>query len=68
MRGFGFIAAVSFLSEVGDLSRFAKPSQVMGYLGRTRDAEVRDLIPAAESVDRSGRRPRAGGIPISASL
>ena len=33
MRGFGFIAAVSFVSEVGDLSRFAKPSQVMGYLG-----------------------------------
>jgi len=32
MRGFGFIAAVSFLSEVGDLSRFAKPSQVMGYV------------------------------------
>lgn len=35
MRGFGFIAAVSFLAEVGDLSRFAKPSQVMGYLGLT---------------------------------
>lgn len=35
MRGFGFIAAVSFVSEVGDLSRFAKPSQVMGYLGLT---------------------------------
>jgi transposase len=35
MRGFGFIAAVSFISEVGDLSRFAKPSQLMGYLGLT---------------------------------
>lgn len=35
MRGFGFIAAVSFVSEVGDLSRFAKPSRVMGFVGLT---------------------------------
>jgi transposase len=35
LRGFDFIAAVSFVSEVGDLSRFAKPSQVMGYVGIT---------------------------------
>ncbi len=50
MRGFGFIAAVSFLSEVGDLSRFAKPSQVTGYLGLT------------PSEDSTGDSVRRGGI------
>jgi transposase len=35
LRGIDTVAGVSFLSEVGDLSRFAKPSQLMGYLGLT---------------------------------
>jgi transposase len=35
MRGFDFIAAVSIVSEVGDFSRFTKPSQLMGFLGLT---------------------------------
>jgi transposase len=50
MRGFGFIAAVSFISEVGDLSRFTKPSQLMGYLG---------ITPSEASTGDSVRR---GGI------
>lgn len=50
MRGIDFIAAVSFLSEVGDLTRFASPRQLMGYLG---------LTPSENSTGDSVRR---GGI------
>ncbi len=50
MRGIDFIAAVSFLSEVGDLSRFEKPTQLMGYLG---------LTPSEQST---GDEVRRGGI------
>jgi len=35
VRGVDFIAAVAFLAEVGDLSRFANPRQLMAYLGMT---------------------------------
>jgi transposase len=35
VRGIDFIAAVSFLAEVGDLTRFANPRQLMAYLGLT---------------------------------
>jgi transposase len=33
MRGIRFVAAVTFMAEVGDLSRFVTPRQLMGYLG-----------------------------------
>jgi hypothetical protein len=32
MRGVGFLAAVIFVAEVGDVRRFESPSQLMGYL------------------------------------
>jgi transposase len=35
MRGVDIISASIFLAEVGDLSRFANPSQLMAYLGLT---------------------------------
>lgn len=35
LRGYDFIAAVSFISEVGDLTRFPKPSRLMGFVGLT---------------------------------
>jgi transposase len=50
LRGIDTIAAVSFLSEVGDLGRFTNPRQLMGYLG---------LTPSEES---SGGDIRRGGI------
>jgi transposase len=50
MRGIDFIAAVTFLAEIGDLSRFANPRQLMGYLG---------LTPLENSTGDSVRR---GGI------
>ena len=50
MRGIDFIAAVTFLAEIGDLSRFANPRQLMGYLGLT------------PSEDSTGDSVRRGGI------
>lgn len=50
LRGVQFVHAVTILSELGDLSRFAEPRQLMAYLG---------LVPSENS---SGERRRQGAI------
>jgi transposase len=50
MRGFDLVAAVSFVAEIGDLTRFAHPRQLMAYLG---------LVPSEYS---SGQTRRQGAI------
>ena len=50
LRGFDRLSAVTLLSELGDVSRFASPNQLMGYLG---------LVPCVYS---SGARRRTGGV------
>lgn len=50
VRGIDLISATIFLAEIGDLSRFASPRQLMGYLG---------LVPSEVSTGDSVRR---GGI------
>ena len=49
VRGLDLISASAFLAEIGDLSRFATPRELMGYLG---------LVPSehstGEKVKRSG--------------
>jgi transposase len=50
MRGIDMIAAVVILAEIGDLSRFASPRELMGYLG---------LVPSERSTGESVKR---GGI------
>jgi len=50
LRGIDKIAAVTILAELGDISRFGSPTQLMGYLG---------LVPGEHS---SGRRRRQGSI------
>jgi transposase len=50
LRGFDFIAAVTFIAELGDLSRFAHPRALMAYLG---------LVPSEHS---SGNTRRQGAI------
>jgi transposase len=50
LRGVSLIAAMTLLAELGDLSRFDSPRQLMGYLG---------LIPSEHS---SGGSRRLGGI------
>src|SRR6056297_1065143 len=49
-RGFKTVAAMTEVSELGDLSRFDHPCKTMGYLG---------LVPGEDS---SGERRRQGGI------
>jgi len=49
MRGMDLISAATFLAEIGDLSRFQTPSELMGYLG---------LVPSEDSTgDKTKRGP-----------
>src|SRR5215510_1449768 len=50
LRGIQFTAAVTLIAELGDLTRFANPRQLMSYLG---------LVPSEHS---SGERRRQGAI------
>ncbi len=50
LRGVSLIVAVTFVTEIGDLSRFDNPRQLMGYLG---------LVPSERSTGNSIKR---GGI------
>jgi transposase len=50
LRGIQFTTAVTLIAELGDLSRFATPRQLMSYLG---------LVPSEHS---SGERRRQGSI------
>lgn len=50
LRGIAQMSAVTIVTEVGALSRFAKPQQLMGYSG------------AVPREDSSGDRTRRGGI------
>jgi transposase len=50
LRGIALVTAVTIAAEVGELSRFTKPRQLMGYSG------------AVASEASSGERTRRGGI------
>jgi transposase len=50
LRGIALVTAVTIAAELGELSRFATPRQLMGYSG------------AVASEDSSGQRTRRGGI------
>lgn len=50
LKGFDFVAAISFVAEIGDLSRFDHPKALMSYLG---------LVPSEYS---SGASRRQGAI------
>jgi transposase len=47
MRGIDMIAATAFLAEIGDLSRFQTPRELMGYLG---------LVPSEQSTGDTVKR------------
>lgn len=51
MRGIDYVAAVTLLAELGDISRFDSPTQLMGYLG---------LVPCVH--DSGLKRGRRGAI------
>jgi transposase len=46
MRGMALVNAATLIAELGDLSRFANPRQLMAYLGRCRPS-----IPAVRASD-----------------
>lgn len=46
-RGFDLVAATTFLAEIGDLSRFQTPRELMGYLG---------LVPSEDSTGDTIKR------------
>jgi transposase len=50
LRGVALVAAVTLVAELGDITRFSNPRQLMAYLG---------LVPSEHS---SGRSRRQGGI------
>lgn len=50
LRGIAFVTAVTVVCEAGDIRRFAKPRQLMAFLG---------LVPGERS---SGETRRQGGI------
>jgi transposase len=50
LRGVAFITAATLIAELGDITRFENPKQLMGYLG---------LTPSEHS---SGRKRKLGGI------
>jgi len=50
MRGIQFITAATLIAELGDITRFDNPKQLMGYLGLT------------SSEHSSGKRRKLGGI------
>lgn len=50
MKGIRLLTAVTIVAEIGDFSRFARPAQLMSYLG---------LVPSEHS---SGQSVRRGGI------
>jgi transposase len=56
VRGIDLIAAVGVLAEIGDLSRFQKPRELMGYLG---------LVPSENST---GDKVKRGGITTSPKI
>jgi transposase len=47
MRGLDLISAATFMAEIGDLSRFRTPQQLMAYLG---------LVPSEESTGNTIKR------------
>lgn len=61
LRGVNLVTAATIMAELGDLHRFDKPRQLMGYLGlvpaeRSTGASVRRL-----GITKAGKRPGASG-------
>jgi transposase len=60
MRGFDLISASAFLAEIGDLSRFQTPRELMGYLGLVpSESSTGDTIlrgPITKAGNRRARR------------
>ena len=59
MRGMGLISAATFLAEIGDLSRFQHPRELMGYLGLVpSEGSTGDKIKRGPITKAGNRRAR----------
>jgi transposase len=59
MRGMDLISAATFLAEIGDLSRFATPHELMAYLGLVpSEASTGDTIRRGAITKAGNRRAR----------
>ena len=59
MRGIDLISATAFLAEIGDLSRFATPRELMAYLGLVpSEASTGDTIRRGPITKAGNRRAR----------
>jgi transposase len=57
LRGLDLIAATTFLAEIGDLSRFQTPRQLMAYLGLVPSEDsTGDMIKRGPITNRRARR------------
>ena len=60
LRGIDFIAAITFIAEIGDLSRFAHPKALMKYLGlipsEYSSGNTRRLGPITKTGNKHARR------------
>jgi transposase len=59
LRGIDFISATAFLAEIGDLSRFPTPRELMGYLGLVpSEASTGDTVKRGPITKAGNRRAR----------
>ena len=59
LRGFDLVAATALLAEIGELSRFATPRELMGYLGLVpSEHSTGDKIKRAGITKAGNRRAR----------
>jgi transposase len=59
MRGLDMISAATFLAEIGDLSRFQSPSELMAYLGLvSSEASTGDKVKRGPITKAGNRRAR----------
>ena len=57
LRGIALVSAVTIAAEVGELSRFAKPRQLMGYSGAVASEDSSGAADPARRDYESGQRP-----------
>ena len=58
MRGLDLVSASAFLAEIGDLSRFQTPRELMGYLGLVpSEHSTGDKVKRAGITKDQGRQP-----------
>lgn len=53
-RGFDYVAAMTLISELGDLTRFPHPNQLMSYLGAVPSEETSDQKRRQGAITKSG--------------